>query len=82
MNYKKTSSTTTLRNHLLTKPHIDAWIAECKRLGIQITAQNAVEAIAAHQGVAPDYQASPRPQFTQEHFIDAIAEFIVATDQV
>jgi hypothetical protein len=75
-------SITTLCNHLLSKPHIDIWIAECKRLDIQITAQHAAEVIAAHQGVPFDRQASFRPQFTQEHFLDAIAEFIVATDQV
>ena len=82
MIYGKITSTTVLRNHLLSKDHIDTWIAECARLGIQITAKSAVEVIAAHQGVAPNSQASPRPQFTQERFIDAIAEFIVATDQV
>jgi len=79
--YKKLSSTTTLCNHLLSN-HIDIWIAECERLGVQITAQHAAEVIAAHQGVTLDHQASSRPQFTQECFLDAIAEFIVATDQV
>ena len=58
------------------------WIAECKRLGIEIKAKEAVETIAAYQGVTSNHQALPRPQFTQERFIDAIAEFIVATDQV
>ena len=82
MIYGKKTSTSTLRNHLLSKTHIDAWIAECKKLNIQITAQIAIEAIAAHQGVAPDHQALPRLQYTQERFIDAIAEFIVAEDLV
>jgi hypothetical protein len=80
--YGKKTSTTTLRKHLCSETHIDKWIAECKRLGIQITAKEAVETIAAYQGVAPNHQASSRPQFTQERFIDAIAEFIIATDQV
>jgi len=80
--YSKTTSTTTLRKHLCSAAHIDRWIAECKRLGIQITAKEAVETIAAYQGVTSNYQTSPRPQFTQECFVDAIAEFIVTTDQV
>ena len=82
MLYSKTTLTTTLRKHLCSEAHIDRWIAECERLGIQITAKEAVETIAAYQGVAPDYQTSSRPQFTQERFVDAIAEFIIASDQV
>jgi hypothetical protein len=80
--YSKSTSTTGLRKHLLTKDHIDMWIAECKKLGIRITAKEAVEVITAHQGGTSDHQAPPRPQFTPERFIDALAEFIVATDQV
>ena len=82
MLYSKKTSNTGLRKHLLSSDHIDRWIAECKRLGISITAKEAVEAITAHQGVTSDYQSLPRPQFTPERFIDALAQFIVATDQV
>ena len=61
MIYGKRTSTTTLRKHLCSQDHIDRWIAECKRLNIQITAKEAVETIAAYQGIAPDHQALPRP---------------------
>jgi len=80
--YGERTSITDLHKHLLHKDHIDMWIAECKRLGIHITAKKAVEVITAHQGVTPNHQALLRLQFTSEHFIDALAEFIVATDQV
>jgi hypothetical protein len=61
--------------------HIKDWLAGCERLGISITAKEAMEAIAAFRGVTPNSQ-TPRPLFTSEHFINALAEFIVATDQV
>jgi hypothetical protein len=58
------------------------WLGECKRLNITITARDALEAIAAFQGVRFESQTQPRPQFTPTNFINALAEFIVATDQV
>jgi hypothetical protein len=58
------------------------WIDKCQELKITITAKDALEAIAVHQGFTLDSQTQPRPQFTSARFIDALAEFIVATDQV
>jgi hypothetical protein len=80
-------STSTLCRHLFRvfhdgTTHIDKWTAECKRLDISITSQEAMAAIAVHQGNEPETQTQLRPQFTQEHFRDALAQFIVATDQV
>ena len=85
--YGKKTSTTTLRRHLFIvsrdkTTHIDEWTAECRRLGISITAKEAIEAIAAHQGIMPDTQTQSRLQFTPTHFINTLAEFIIATDQV
>jgi hypothetical protein len=85
--YGKKTSTTTLRKHLFSiardkTTHIDEWTAECKRRGITITAKEAIEAIAAHQGIRLDTQTQSRPQFTPARFINALAEFITATDQV
>jgi hypothetical protein len=85
--YGKKTSTTTLRRHLFTvacdkTTHINEWTAECRRRGITITAKEAIEAIAAHQGIRPDTQTQSRPQFTPTRFIHALAEFITATDQV
>jgi len=85
--YGKKTSTTTLRRHLFSvahdkTTHINEWTAECERRGISITAKEAVEAIAVHQGIRPNIQTQSRPQFTPTRFINALAEFIVATDQV
>jgi hypothetical protein len=85
--YGKKTSTTTLRKHLFSvardkTTHINEWIAECKKLSITITAKEAIEAIAAHQGIRLDTQTQSRPQFTPACFINALAEFITATDQV
>jgi hypothetical protein len=41
-----------------------------------------VEAIAARQGITADTQTWSRPQFTPMRFVNTLAEFIVATDQV
>jgi hypothetical protein len=61
------------------------WVAECKKLNLTIKAKDALEAIAAFQGTQAEPQDSQRQKFTLEpleHFINALAEFIVATDQV
>lgn len=59
------------------------WLAECKRLNVTITSEKALAAIATFYGLKqPGSQTLPRPQFTSESFINALAEFIVATDQV
>ena len=79
--YGSSTSTGTLRKHLFSY-HIKDWLSECEKLQIRITAKDALAAIAAFQGTRTESQTQQRPKFTQEHFIDALAEFIVATDQV
>ena len=79
--YGSTTSTGTLRKHLFTH-HIQDWISECERLQIRVTAKDALAAIATFQGTQAQTQTQQRSKFTQEHFIDAIAEFIIANDQV
>ena len=72
---------TILCKHLYTY-HIEVWIAECERLNLTIKAKDALEAIAKFQGSQPGPQDQQRPQFTPECFVNTLAEFIVATDQV
>ena len=79
--YGESTATGTLRAHLY-KTHLKDWVDECKEQGISIKAKDALEAIAASQGVRPNSEAPPRPKFTQSKFLDALAEFIVSTDQV
>jgi len=72
---------TILHKHLYTY-HIEVWIADCERLNLTIKAKVALEAIAKFQGSQPEPQDQQRPQFTPECFVNTLAEFIVATDQV
>lgn len=62
--------------------HPKEWASECERLGLEIRAKDALEAIAKFLGTRAESQTEQRPKFTQESFINALAEFIVATDQV
>ena len=79
--YGSSTSTGTLWKHLFTC-HIEIWISECERLQIRITAKDALAAIATFQGTQAQSQSQQRLRFTQEHFITALAEFIIAKDQV
>jgi hypothetical protein len=79
--YGSSTSTGTLQKHLYTY-HIQDWISECERLQIRITAKDALAAIATFQGTQGQTQTQQRLKFTQERFINALAEFIVAKDQV
>ena len=79
--YGSSTSTGTLRKHLFSY-HIEDWLSKCERLQIRITAKDALAAIAAFQGTRTESQTQQSPKFTQERFVNALAEFIVATDQV
>jgi hypothetical protein len=79
--YGKSTSISILRKHLYIH-HLMEWVAECKKLNLTIKAKDALEAIAAFQGTQAEPQDPQRQQFTPEHFVNALAEFIVATDQV
>jgi len=71
----------TLQRHLFTQ-HSKEWASECERLQLKIRAKDALEAIAKFQGTTAESLTEQRPRFTQESFINALAEFIVASDQV
>lgn len=89
--YRKTTSTDARRKHLC-KIHGDAWVQECRNKGIPITASSAMPAVEAYLRRHPDAGANtfftapltsgPRPEFSQEAFVDAIMAFIVSDDQV
>ena len=79
--YSKTTATETLRRHLIFS-HIGEWISECEKQGLTISSEAGLEAVAAYQGVKSKPQAIPRPQFSPELFVYAIANFITSTDQV
>ncbi|KAI0042415.1 hypothetical protein FA95DRAFT_1465474, partial [Auriscalpium vulgare] len=64
------------------------WVASCDKSGITITAKEAQDAVDTYRGQRNSAQSRdsaeqslPRPPFTNEAFVDALVEFIVADDQ-
>jgi large-conductance mechanosensitive channel len=62
--------------------HLGEWIEECEKLDITITGKQAQEAIAKYKGVSIQQQTEARMPFSKNNFLDAIANFIVVTNQV
>lgn len=83
------TSTGVLRKHLY-EHHADAWVAGCDKLQIPITAKEALSVVSDYRrrqgqpttGSADSDQRKDRQPFSQEAFVNAIVEFIVADDQV
>jgi len=76
--YSMSTATGTLRKHLINCHH-DEWVSECKRRNITIKS-------AAGLGIAGDKnskaQTPSRPSYSPELFMDALVNFMAATDQV
>jgi hypothetical protein len=79
--YSRTTATGTLQRHLTTS-HLEDWVSECKTKGLTVKSEAVLEAVAAYHGVKSKPQATPRPQFSSELFVDTVADFIISTDQV
>jgi hypothetical protein len=87
--YGKKSGTGVMRKHLFSR-HRNEWVKACDDLKIKITAKDAqkhVESYRREQGTTPvqadnQNQKAEIPKFTQDTFIDALVDFIVADDQV
>jgi hypothetical protein len=82
-----TTATGSLRNHLL-RDHIDEWVSSCDKLKIKCQGgPNVQEKLdswrQAHDGGGSNQtKGSARKTFSNEAFVDAIVEFIIADDQV
>jgi hypothetical protein len=61
---------------------MEAWVAECPKLKIDLRGKEGKEATARLTGVSVEHQAEARTPFTQDNFLDSLVQFIVATDQV
>lgn len=80
--FGSTTGTGTLQRHLF-ENHIDAWVTACDNLNIEITAQEAQDAIEKYRNLPPKTTLEDsRPEYSKSAFIDALVEFIVADDQV
>ena len=83
--YGKGTRTSVLRKHLA-DAHIDIWVSGCDKLKISICAKEVLQAVANYRTKTGQETFMPTqpagPEFSKEAFVDAIAEFIVADDQV
>lgn len=79
--YSITTATSTLRSHLL-KNHVHEWVSGCKELGIVPRGKEGEEAMAKVMGLPVQDLAEARETFSQQAFINALVQFIVATNQV
>ena len=75
------TATGPLKYHLMTT-HLGEWIEECEKLDITITGKQAQEAIAKYKGVSIQQQTEACMPFSKNNLLDAIANFIVVTNQV
>lgn len=76
------TATGPLRRHLFLH-HVDEWVSSCDKLGIQITAKEAQDALEAYRkGKGQSSLCMPRIPYSKENFAKALVEFIVGNDQV
>jgi hypothetical protein len=83
------STGTSVKRQHLVDCHIDAWISSCDRLKIPVTAKAVQDAVCDYrtrQGQIHSQSSSTDPitrsPFSQEAFVNAIMNFIIADDQV
>jgi hypothetical protein len=63
--------------------HIEQWINDCKRLNIPIKGATAKVAIQKFYNLLEEAHMEFKcPKFSNEAFLDALAEFIIGDDQV
>jgi hypothetical protein len=85
--FSTSTGTGTLRQHLC-KFHLDEWVDECDKHGYKITAKEAQAAVDSYRRrkgqtrVQAGTDPGPRKKYSNEAFVDALAEFIIADDQV
>lgn len=86
--YSLSTGTSSLCKHLFDH-HAEAWVTACDDMKIGITAKGFVNKVDSyHRGRsslssrANQHEKQSRHPFSQEAFVDAIAEFIVGDDQV
>ena len=61
---------------------MEEWVKECQRLKIDLRGKEGEEATARFTGLPVERQDEACIPFTQDNFLDALVQFIVATDQV
>lgn len=70
-----------LCSHLLNH-HAEEWVQDCQKQNIALRGKEGEVALAKVTGVSVDRQAEAQVPFTQDNFLDALVQFVVATGQV
>jgi hypothetical protein len=76
--YSMSTSTGILHKHLVSC-HYDNWVSECKRRNISIKSAAGLKTAGDEDFKA---QTPPHPSYSPELFMNALVNFIAATDQV
>ena len=79
--YKDNTASGPLRSHLLNH-HAEEWVQDCQKQNIALRGKQGEATLAKVTGVSVDCQAEAWVPFTQDNFLDALVQFVVATDQV
>jgi hypothetical protein len=75
------TATGPIRRHLYDN-HLSEWVSGCDRLGIKITAKEALDIVNAFRQGSAGPTTIHRKSFSNEAFVDAISELIIADDLV
>jgi hypothetical protein len=82
--FSNKTATSTIRKHLY-ENHLTAWVKMCDQLKILITAQGAMHAVTKYRLANTNINnvaSINRRVFSNQAFVESIAEWIVADDQV
>jgi hypothetical protein len=79
--YSLTTGSGPLRSHLF-KNHLEEWVSECQKQGIEMRGKEGEEALAKFTGLPVQRQAKACTPFSQDFFLDSLVQFIIATNQV
>lgn len=87
--YGTSTSTSGHRKHLCDN-HMEEWVDSCDALGIKISGKAVIKQAEAYRVRRDGRQAhadqsdgsNKRPEFSNEAFVDALTDFIIADDQV
>ena len=67
---------------IFSKHHAEEWFKACKQDSVELRGKQGKAVVARSTGVPVEHQAEAQIPFTQDNFLDALVQFIVATDQV
>jgi hypothetical protein len=79
--YQASTATGPLCTHLF-KHHAEEWFKACKQDSVELRGKQGKAVVERFTGVPVEHQAEAQIPFTHDNFLNALVQFIVATDQV